>query len=62
VQLAGDVDGNGRVDVLDAFKLARFVESPGGADMQWDINGDGTVDSADVDAVAFSAVRLKEGV
>ena len=62
VQVAGDVDGNGRVDVLDAFKLARFVESPGGADVQWDMNGDEAVDRADVDAVAFTAVRLKEGV
>lgn len=60
--VAGDIDGNGRVDVLDAFKLAKSVESPGAADARWDVNGDGTVDSADVDEIAYFAVRLSEGV
>jgi len=53
-----DVDGNGRVDILDAFRLARNIESRGPADMKWDLNGDGLVDRKDVDAVAFAAVRL----
>jgi hypothetical protein len=53
-----DIDGNGRVDILDAFRLARNIESRSPADMKWDLNGDGLVDRKDVDAVAFAAVRL----
>jgi len=57
-----DIDGNGRVDILDAFRLARNIESRGPADMKWDLNGDGLVDRKDVDTVAFAAVRLDKGV
>ena len=55
---AVDIDRNGRVDILDAFKLARYVESTGRAEKKWDINGDGLVNSNDVDLVASAAVRL----
>jgi len=57
-----DVDSNGRVDILDAFRLARDIESRGQADTKWDLNGDGVVDRKDVDIVAFAAVRLDKGV
>ncbi len=57
-----DIDQNGRVDILDAFKLARHIESAGSAEKNWDINGDGLVDVGDVDMVAFAAVRLDKGV
>ncbi len=57
-----DIDGNGRVDILDAFRLARSIESRGQAEMKWDLNGDGLVDRKDVDLVAFAAVRLDKGV
>ena len=53
-----DVDGNGRVDILDAFRLARDIEARGPADLRWDLNGDGRVDKDDVDLVALAAVRL----
>ena len=36
---AVDIDRNGRVDILDAFKLARYVESAGRTEKKWDING-----------------------
>ncbi|MFB0555697.1 MAG: dockerin type I domain-containing protein [Phycisphaerae bacterium] len=70
---AVDIDRNGRVDILDAFKLARHIESAESTDKSlslvsstgqalqkqgWDINGDGLVDRNDVDLVALSAVRL----
>jgi hypothetical protein len=55
---AVDIDENGRVDILDAFKLARYVESAEGTEKKWDINGDGFVNSNDVDLVASAAVRL----
>lgn len=57
-----DIDRNGRVDILDAFKLARHIESAGPAETEWDINGDGLIDRGDVDVVALAAVRLDKGV
>jgi hypothetical protein len=59
---AVDIDQNGRVDILDAFKLARQIESAGPTEKNWDMNGDGIVDRGDVDMVAFAAVRLDKGV
>lgn len=66
---AVDIDRNGRVDILDAFTLARHIESAGPAEeslslrkQEWDINGDGLVNRDDVDMVAFAAVRLDKGV
>jgi len=70
---AVDIDRNGRVDILDAFKLARHIESadrtktnlsPVSSTGQalrkqgWDINGDGLVNRNDVDLVASAAVSL----
>lgn len=64
-----DIDRNGRVDILDAFKLARHVESTDRTETNlslrkqgWDINGDGVVNSDDVDLIALAAVRLDKGV
>jgi hypothetical protein len=57
-----DVDSNGRVDIRDAFRLARHIESRGRIEARWDLNGDGRIDRADVDLVAFAAVRLDKGV
>ena len=59
---ATDIDRNGRVDILDAFKLAKHIESTGPAETEWDINGDGLIDRSDVDVVALAAVRLDKGV
>jgi len=59
---AVDIDRNGRVDILDAFKLAKQIESAGPAETEWDINGDGLIDRSDVDVVALAAVRLDKGV
>jgi len=60
--VAGDIDLNGCVDILDAFKLARHVESAGALDAKWDFNADGVVNRKDVDVVAYAAVRLDKGV
>jgi hypothetical protein len=59
---AVDIDRNGRVDILDAFKLARHIESAGNMETKWDFNGDGLINRSDVDTVAFVAVRLDKGV
>ena len=59
---AVDIDQNGRVDILDAFKLARNIETAGHTETEWDFNGDGLINRSDVDMVAFAAVRLDKGV
>jgi hypothetical protein len=57
---ADDVNRDGRVDVLDAFALARAVDA-GEGKPAWDFNRDGAVDRADVDAVALAAVSVGGG-
>lgn len=58
----GDVDGDGRVDVLDAFGLARKLRDARGrplpANRVEDVNGDGVIDEKDVDGIAERAVRV----
>lgn len=56
-----DIDRNGRVDILDAFLLARRLERNESTD-SWDLNHDGQVNRLDVTAVAMAAVRLDGGV
>jgi hypothetical protein len=54
-----DIDGDGKVNILDALVLARRVDAqePGARD----VNKDGAVDRDDVDAVAMLAVSLQRG-
>ncbi len=59
--LEGDVDRNGRIDIRDAFLLARRLEARDRAKPQWDLDGDGRVDRNDVDRLAMAAVKLDEG-
>ena len=59
---AVDFDHNGRVDILDAFKLARQIELASNTGTDLDINGDGLVNRDDVDVVALAAVSLEKGV
>lgn len=56
-----DIDSDGRVDILDAFTLARRIEGGAALPSNFDLNGDGMVDQRDVDAVALAAVRIKGG-
>jgi hypothetical protein len=56
----GDLDRSGRVNILDAFALARQLDS-GLPPAAGDFNGDGRIDRADVDAIAMLAVLLPEG-
>ena len=57
-----DIDRNGRVDILDAFTLAKQIKSEKYNKTECDINGDGLVDNKDIDAIALAAVRLDKGV
>lgn len=52
-----DCDGNGRIDVLDAFGVARSL-SLGVSRPEWDFDGSGRVDRADADELARRAVDL----
>lgn len=58
--LREDLNNDGRVDMLDAFVLAR-ANAAGTAKAEWDFSGDGRVDRADVDVIAMSAVGLAGG-
>ena len=55
--VARDLDGNGRVDILDAFTVAREIRS-GRNQSEFDINGDGRLTQADVNEIAQRAVTL----
>ena len=58
---AADIDRNGKVNILDAFKLARSLQSSQAGQSQWDVNGDGQVNHGDVDTIAIVAVSLDKG-
>lgn len=56
-----DIDNSGRIDILDAFKLAKYIQSENNIDKKWDMNGDGYVDGDDVEKIALVAVSLDKG-
>jgi hypothetical protein len=57
----GDVNGDGRVDIVDALALARRVEAGDAAPRKWeDLDHDGKVTRADVEQVAQLAVKLPD--
>jgi hypothetical protein len=57
----GDLNHDGRVDILDAFALARQLKQGNTRNLQLDVNGDGVVDARDVTALAKRAVKLERG-
>ena len=56
-----DLNHDGRVDILDAFQLAR--EAPAGAQSApaADLNHDGIIDRRDAELIATHAVKLEKG-
>lgn len=56
-----DLNHDGRVDILDAFQLARELHSGVQPASGLDLNGDGRVDQADVEHIAAQAVKLGKG-
>ncbi|MEM7165783.1 MAG: dockerin type I repeat-containing protein [Planctomycetota bacterium] len=56
-KLAHDVDGNQRLDIVDAYLVAVAAER-GDAPLSWDVNGDGNVDVLDATVLAQRVVRL----
>jgi hypothetical protein len=57
----GDLNHDGRVDILDAFALARQLKQGKVKNLQLDVNGDGVVDDRDVSTLAARAVKLERG-
>ena len=56
-----DVNHDGRVDILDAFQLARQLQTGEGSAAGLDLNGDGLVNRLDVEVIALHAVKLEKG-
>jgi hypothetical protein len=56
-----DLTGDGVVDMLDAFALARELQRAPASHPQLDLNRDGAVDERDVQALAARAVLLEQG-
>jgi len=54
----GDVNHDGRVDILDAYVVAKAISTGGKLDQAWDVNHDGVVDQKDVDWIAAAAVNV----
>lgn len=55
---SNDIDGNGLINILDAFAMARTVEANNADGVRWDQNGDGRLNQEDVNFVALQAVML----
>ena len=57
----GDVNGDGRFNMVDALALAKHIAAKEKLERAWDVNGDGAIDQKDVDVIASAAVSLKQG-
>jgi hypothetical protein len=55
-----DVNHDGKVDILDAFTLAKKLQGRPFSDPGLDINRDGVVDHRDVEVIAARAVSLEK--
>ncbi len=53
-----DINHDGRVDILDAFAVARQLKHGPVSDRRLDVNGDGVVDERDTQMIATEAVKL----
>ena len=60
IDLPGDVDQDGTVDILDAYALAK-AQQRGEADLAYDLNNDGQINQFDIDHLANQAVALNTG-
>lgn len=57
-EISKDIDGNGRVDIIDAYILDRRLTSGDSMPQKLDLNGDGYINHEDMVAIANSAVSL----
>jgi hypothetical protein len=54
-----DFDGDGHVDVLDAYRLALALRAGQPVPVRFDLDGNGAVDRSDVDRIAMTAVAVR---
>jgi Dockerin type I domain len=55
-----DLNGDGKVDILDAFILAKTLQAAPISDPRLDVNGDGVIDRRDIETIAAHAVSLEK--
>jgi hypothetical protein len=55
-----DLNRDGEVNILDAFMLAKKLQSAPLSDPNLDVNGDGVIDHRDVETIAAHAVSLEK--
>jgi hypothetical protein len=55
-----DLNGDGKVDILDAFMLAKKLRGGAASELRLDVNGDGMIDRRDVETIAAHAVSLEK--
>ena len=58
---AKDIDGNGRVDIIDAYLMNRRLMSGVTMPKKLDLNGDGNINREDVTSIVKTAVALGRG-
>jgi hypothetical protein len=57
--LSKDIDGNGRIDIIDAYLLNNSLKNGSATSKQLDMNRDGLINNEDIDDIAYTAVSLK---
>jgi len=55
----GDVDGDGSVNIVDAYVLAVRLRDGSELDRTWDLDGDGHVDERDIEVLGKRSVALR---
>jgi len=55
-----DLNRDGKVDILDAFILAKKLQGANVSDRTLDLNGDGVIDHRDAEIIATHAVSLEK--
>ena len=58
---AEDIDGNGSVNIIDAYIMDRRLMSGVAMPKKLDLNGDGYIDREDINTIVKTAVSLGKG-
>jgi len=56
-----DIDGNGRVNIIDAYIMDRRLMTGAAMSKKLDLNGDGRIDNKDINTIVKTAVSLGRG-
>jgi hypothetical protein len=60
-QIAEDIDGNGRLNIIDAYIMDRRLMSGAALPEKFDLNGDGKINRDDVNSIMKTVVSLGRG-